>query len=90
MKKYFLVTLTISLALLISAGFLIFLESRFPALQIPRMVVGSIVVLLLPGYWITRWTFPHTNRERFIDPTNEEMTLPKKDEPINTIDGLER
>lgn len=53
------------------------------------MVLGSIVVLLLPGYWITRWTFPLTGREKILDPTDEKLPV-KDDTESDTIDGLER
>lgn len=53
------------------------------------MVLGSIVVLLLPGYWITRWTFPLTGREKILDPTDEKLPA-KDDTESDTIDGLER
>jgi uncharacterized membrane protein len=53
------------------------------------MIIGSFVVLFVPGYWITRWSFPLTGDEQIIDPSTE--SLPKEtDEPIHTIDGLER
>lgn len=54
------------------------------------MIIGSIVVLGVPGYWITRWTFPHTEGQKLIDPTDEKATPGKIDEEIHEIDGLER
>jgi uncharacterized membrane protein len=70
-------------------GVIIGLESRFPQIHILRMILGSVVVLLLPGYWITRWTFPLTGNEKLLDPTDETLT-PKDDDTSDTIDGLER
>lgn len=90
MKKYTLITLGASLLLLITSGLLIWLESRYPILHIPRMIVGSIVVLGVPGYWITRWTFPLTGKENILDPSDEKTTPAKQEEDIHTIDGLER
>lgn len=90
MKKYTIITLAISLLLLIGSGLAIWLESRFPALHIPRMIIGSIVVLGVPGYWITRWTFPHTEGQKLIDTTDEKATTQSTDEEIHEIDGLER
>jgi uncharacterized membrane protein len=54
------------------------------------MIMGSFVVLFLPGYWITRWTFPLTGEENLIDPTTEKSIGVNDDEPIHNIDGLER
>jgi len=54
------------------------------------MIIGSIVVLGIPGYWITRWTFPHTEEARMIDPTDEKAVPEKKEEDIHEIDWLER
>lgn len=90
MKKYTIITLIISLILLIGSGLMIWLESRFPVLHIPRMIIGSIVVLGVPGYWITRWTFPVTENQQLIDGTDEKATPGDKDEEIHEIDGLER
>lgn len=53
------------------------------------MILGSVVVLLLPGYWITRWTFPLTGKENLIDSTDEALES-KDDTESDTIDGLER
>jgi len=91
MKKYTIITLTISLFLLIISGLLIWLESRYPILHMPRMIIGSLVVLGIPGYWITRWTFPLTEKEVIIHPIDEKAP-PSKDEAedIQGIDGLER
>ncbi len=90
MKKYTIITLALSLLLLIGSGLMIWLESRFPILHIPRMIIGSIVVLGVPGYWITRWTFPHTEGQKLIDSTDEKATPAQTDEEIHEIDGLER
>jgi uncharacterized membrane protein len=90
MKKYTIITIVISLLLLIGSGLMIWLESRFPVLHIPRMIIGSIVVLGVPGYWITRWTFPYTEGQKLIDPTDEKVTSQTTDEEIHKIDGLER
>ena len=90
MKKYTIITLAISLLLLIGSGLMIWLESRFPALHIPRMIIGSIVVLGVPGYWITRWTFPHTEEQKLIDATDEKASPQTTDEEMHEIDGLER
>lgn len=90
MKKYTIITLALSLVLLIGSGLMIWLESRFPLLHIPRMIIGSIVVLGVPGYWITRWTFPHTEGQKLIDSTDEKATPAQTDEEIHEIDGLER
>ena len=90
MKKYTHITLGASLLLLITSGLLIWLESRYPILHIPRMIVGSIVVLGVPGYWITRWTFPLTGEESILDPSDEKTPPAKHEEDIHTIDGLER
>lgn len=54
------------------------------------MIIGSIVVLGVPGYWITRWTFPHTEGQKLIDATDEKATPAQTDEEIHEIDGLER
>jgi uncharacterized membrane protein len=57
----------------------------------PRIIVGTIVVLFLPGYWITRWTFPLTEHEKLIDPiTDKSPSDIAQDDTVNTIDGLER
>ncbi len=89
MKRLFSSLILWSLILLILMGAVIALEWRFPQLHIVRMILGSVVVLLLPGYWITRWTFPLTGRENLIDSTDE--TLESKDDTeSDTIDGLER
>lgn len=90
MKKYTIITLALSLLLLIGSGLMIWLESRFPVLHIPRMIIGSIVVLGVPGYWITRWTFPHTEGQKLIDPTDEKALPATTDEEVHEIDGLER
>lgn len=90
MKKYTIITLSLSLIFLIGSGLLIWFESQFPLLHIPRMIIGSIVVLGVPGYWITRWAFPHTGKENLIDPTSDTATPSTKDEVIHEIDGLER
>lgn len=90
MKKYSIITLAISLILLVASGLLIWLESQYPILHIPRMIIGSLVVLGVPGYWITRWTFPHTEEAKFIDPTDESILPSNKEEEVHTIDGLER
>jgi len=86
MKKYTLITLSLSLLLLIGSGLLIWLEAQYPSLHLPRMIIGSIVVLGIPGYWITRWTFPHTEEARMIDPTDEKAVPEKKEEDIHEID----
>lgn len=90
MKKYTIITLALSVLLLIGSGLLIAFESRFPSLHLPRMIIGSIVVLGVPGYWITRWTFPVTEKQKLIDPTNEKATPATEEEEIHEIDGLER
>lgn len=90
MKKISLITLSVSLFLLIASGLLIWLESRYPFLHIPRMIVGSIVVLGLPGYWITRWTFPLTEKEKILDPIDTKTSGSLETENMHTIDGLER
>lgn len=90
MKKFSIITLSLSLILLIGSGLLIWLESRYPSLHIPRMIIGSIVVLMVPGYWITRWTFPHTEEEKIIDPIDEKAPANPEAENMHTIDGLER
>ncbi len=90
MKKYTIITLALSLLLLIGSGLMIWLEARFPILHIPRMIIGSIVVLGVPWYWITRWTFPHTEGQKLIDPTDEQATPSTTDEEVHEIDGLER
>lgn len=90
MKKYSIITLTLSVILLVASGLLIWLESRYPALHIPRMIIGSIVVLGVPGYWITRWTFPHTEDEKIMDPIDAKIPANPDIEDIHTIDGLER
>lgn len=90
MKKIPLIALLLSLFLLIASGLLIWLESRYPFLHIPRMIVGSIVVLGLPGYWITRWTFPLTGKEKIIDPVDTKTSGSLEAENMHTIDGLER
>ena len=90
MKKISLVTLSVSLFLLIASGLLIWLESRYPFLHIPRMIIGSIVVLGLPGYWITRWTFPLTEKEKILDPIDTKTSGSLETENMHTIDGLER
>ena len=90
MKKYTIITLALSLFLLIGSGLLIWLETQFPVLHIPRMIIGSIVVLFVPGYWITRWTFPHTEGQKYIDPTDEKTLPTVADEEVHEIDGLER
>ena len=89
MKRIFYSLVLWSLLILILMGAIIALEGRFPQLHIARMILGSVVVLILPGYWITRWTFPVTGKEKLIDPTDE--TLKSKDDTeSDTIDGLER
>lgn len=90
MKKISLVTLSVSLFLLLASGLLIWLESQYPFLHIPRMIVGSIVVLGLPGYWITRWTFPLTEKEKILDPIDTKASGSLEAENMHTIDGLER
>lgn len=90
MKKISLVTLSVSAFLLIASGLLIWLESQYPFLHIPRMIVGSIVVLGLPGYWITRWTFPLTEKEKILDPIDTKTPGSLEAENMHTIDGLER
>lgn len=90
MKKYTIITLSLSLIFLVGSGLLIWFEAQFPFLHIPRIIIGSIVVLGVPGYWITRWTFPHTGKENLIDPTSEAIAPSIKDEEIHEIDSLER
>ena len=60
MKKSTLFLLILSLILLVVTGVCIYGEAQFSWLHMPRMIVGSLVVLGLPGYWITRWAFPLT------------------------------
>ncbi len=96
MKKYTIITLSISLILLIIVGWLILWESRYPVLKISRMILGSIIVLFVPWYWITRWSFPLTGTEAILDPIEEKITdtKEKENEEIEStnesIDGLER
>lgn len=90
MKKISIITLSLSIFLLIASGLLIWLEATYPILHIPRMVIGSIVVLGLPGYWITRWTFPVTEHEKILDPIDTNMHASLEAENMHTIDGLER
>lgn len=90
MKKYTIITLSISLFLLIVSGFLIGFEDRFPILHIPRMIIGSMIVLGVPGYWITRWAFPHRDGQALIDPTDTRAMPSTEDKKITEIDGLER
>jgi uncharacterized membrane protein len=54
------------------------------------MIIGSIVVLGIPGYWMTRWTFPLTAWDKLIDPLDEKTPAHPETEDIHTIDGLER
>jgi uncharacterized membrane protein len=90
MKKFSIITLSLSLILLIGSGLLIWLESRYSSLHLPRMIIGSIVVLMVPGYWITRWTFPQTGEEKFVDRIDEKAPGNLEAENMQTIDGLER
>lgn len=90
MKKSTLLVALLSAILLIVTGLCIWGESRLSWLHMPRMIIGSIVVLGLPGYWITRWSFPVTENEKMMDPTDEKNTKVSDDEEVHTIDGLER
>lgn len=92
MKKYTIWTLTFSFILLLLSGLLIVFEAQYTVLKIPRMIIGSIIVLFIPGYWITRWSFPLTDNEKILDPIDENMTPKKEDDDgkVTTIDGLER
>lgn len=60
------------------------------------MILGSIVVLFVPWYWITRWSFPLTGTEAILDPIEEKIAdiKEKENEEIEStnesIDGLER
>lgn len=90
MKKISIITLSLSVFLLIASGLLIWLETTYPVLHIPRMIIGSIVVLGLPGYWITRWTFPLTEHEKIMDPIDTNTHASLEAENMHTIDGLER
>lgn len=89
MKKYAQLSLILSVILLVLAGVCIWWEKYYPFLHLPRMIVGSFVVLLVPWYWITRWTFPYTGEEKLMDPTDEKAK-PAEDQEIHTIDWLER
>lgn len=84
MKKSTILLVCISLVLLILSGLTLWLEGQHSSLHIPRMIIGSLVVLLLPGYWITRWTFPVTEQEAKMDEIKSDT------ETLHTIDGLER
>jgi uncharacterized membrane protein len=86
MKKYSIITASVSLFLLVISGLLIWLESTYPVLHIPRMIIGSIVVLGVPGYWITRWTFPLTEKEKMMDPIDEKAPTNPDAEDMHTID----
>jgi uncharacterized membrane protein len=90
MKKSTLIYLCLSLFLLLFTGLAIWGETQYTWLHMPRIIVGTIVVLFLPGYWMTRWTFPVTENEKLIDSIREKAAPDETDETINTIDGLER
>lgn len=86
MKKSTLFVVITSLILLIVTALCIWGEAQLSWLHIPRMVVGSIVVLGLPGYWITRWTFPYTDTEKLMDGTDEKTVKIDEKEIVHTID----
>lgn len=90
MKKSTFILAFLTVVLLAFTALAIKLEAEYTWLHIPRMIIGSIVVLLLPGYWITRWTFPLTGEEKVIDPSTEKDINTSDDEPVSSIDGLER
>ena len=85
MKKSTLILVSVSVLLLIFSGLMIWFEGQYPVLHTPRIIIGSLVVLLLPGYWMTRWTFPVTEEAPNI---SQETT--SNDEIVHSIDGLER
>lgn len=89
MKQFLSLSVILSLILLVSTGILIYFEAGVPLLHIPRIIIGSFVVLVVPGYWITRWAFPLTESERLMDPSSESDVLAPEDTP-KSIDGLER
>lgn len=90
MKKSTLIYLSLSLLLLLFTGIAIWGEAQYAWLHMPRIIVGTIIVLFIPGYWMTRWTFPLTENEKLIDPVTEKVPTDTKDDTVNTIDGLER
>lgn len=91
MKKYTIITGSISLFLLLLTAFLIWWEPRWDFLHLPRIIIGSLAVLGLPGYWITRWTFPQDGSEKILDETRETLSPEEVEETgISTIDWLER
>lgn len=89
MKRFLSFSVITTLILLVATGVLIYFENDMPILHIPRVIIGSFVVLFVPGYWITRWAFPLTGSELMMDPSTESELLPALDIP-KTIDGLER
>lgn len=90
MKKSTLILAFLSIVVLILTALAIAFEAQYQSIHIPRMIIGSFVVLFLPGYWITRWTFPLTGTENMIDSSTDRDLSAKDDEEIHTIDGLER
>lgn len=90
MKRYTLVTTLITVLLLSMTGLMIWLEGEHSWMHMPRMIIGSIVVLFVPGYWITRWSFPLHEEEKIMDPTTEHTPAEENTEEPAGIDGLER
>lgn len=90
MKKSTLIYLSLSVLLLLFTGVAIWGEDHYTWLHMPRIIVGTIIVLFIPGYWMTRWTFPLTEDEKLIDPVTEKAPTDTKDDTVNTIDELER
>lgn len=90
MKKSTLAHFSLSLFLLVFTGIAIWGEAQYTWLHMPRIIVGTIIVLFMPGYWMTRWTFPLTEDEKLIDPVTDKIPPDTKDDTINTIDSLER
>lgn len=90
MKKTSFTQITLSLSLLILVAFLIQFEEQYLWLHVPRVIFGSIIVLFLPGYWITLWVFPLSGTERVIDPSETTNSVPREDDAPHSIDFLER
>ena len=89
MKRFLSFSVIATLILLVATGALIYFEGDMPVLHLPRILIGSFVVLLVPGYWITRWAFPLGDSDLIMDPSTESDILPALDIP-KSIDGLER
>ena len=93
MKKRTSLFALVTLGLLTVSAATIFFEMSYTWVHDLRMIVGSVVVLILPGYWITRWTFPLRDNEKIMDPTDEtitDITDIQGNKTIEAIDGLER